>query len=395
MTGDRGSPAMTGTRRTGSIRRRLIWSHLVAITCSTFVYAAGGFVLMVMILVVAGGYTPQGVMRLAPQFVGLTAFVLVQIFLITLCGVVVARIASSVASRTMLRQIAELESGSIDVAQGNLQRRVSIITDDELGRLAQRFNILAEHLDVAERQRSAFVANVSHDLRTPIAIIRGHLDAQMGGRSDTGISIEASLAAIDHEIETLSQLVNDLFSHSRLEEGVVPVTAVPVDIGTLVQRAVDGVRAYALTHARVSVHSQVPESIPAVVADRTKTVQVLNNLLHNAVRHTPEGGIVLAQAEVLPGEAWVRTSVRDTGVGIPASRLPYVFDRYYQAASKEDDSGSGLGLSIVRRLVELQGGRVGIESEVGVGTAVWFDLPVAVASSDTGKIRLKERFRVP
>jgi signal transduction histidine kinase len=394
MTG-RSITGPTAPSRTGSIRRRLIWSHLVAITSSTFVYATGGFVLMVMILVVAGGYTPRGVVELAPQFVGLTAFVLLQIFLITLCGVVVARIASSVASRPMLRQIAELESGSIDVAQGDLQRRVKVITNDELGRLAQRFNVLAEHLDAAEQQRHAFVANVSHDLRTPIAIIRGHLDAQAGGRADTGISIEASLAAIDHEVETLSQLVNDLFSHSRLEEGVVPVTSVPVDLGALVQRAVEGVRAYALTHARVSVHSQVPDSLPAAVADRTKTVQVLNNLLHNAVRHTPEGGIVLAQVEVIAGGGWIRISVRDTGVGIPADRLPYVFDRYYQAGSQQDDAGSGLGLSIVKRLVELQGGRVGIESDVGVGTSVWFDLPVPSASPETGRIRLKERFRVP
>src|SRR6187399_1532225 len=115
MTGQSGKPGDFGMSRSGSIRRRLIWSHLVAITTSTFVYAAGGFVLMVMVLMVAGGYKPEGVVQLAPQFVGLTAFVLLQIFLITLCGVVVARIASSVASRPMLRQIAELESGSIDV----------------------------------------------------------------------------------------------------------------------------------------------------------------------------------------------------------------------------------------------------------------------------------------
>lgn len=378
-----------------SIRNRLIWSHLVAITTSTFVYAAGGFVLLVMILVLAGGYTPDGVVRLAPRFAGLTVFVLVQILLITLCGVVVARIASSIVSRPMLRQIAELESGSIDVARGDLHRRVAIVTNDELGQLARRFNTLAEQLEAAEKQRRAFVANVSHDLRTPIAIIRGHVDAHIDGRTETGISIEASLAAIDHEIETLSQLVNDLFSHSRLEDGVVPVVSVPTDLGSLVERAVSGVRAYALTHARVSVHAQLPESLLPALADRAKTVQILNNLLHNAVRHTPEGGIVLAQVEMLAGSQWLRTSVRDTGVGIPAARLPYVFDRYYQAKDREDDTGSGLGLSIVKRLVEVQGGRVGIESEVGAGTAVWFDLPIAVPAPDAAKHRLIDRFRAP
>jgi len=376
-----------------SIRNRLIWSHLVAVTASTFVYAGGGFILVMMLLIGIGGYTAVGIRQLAPEFAGLTAFVLAQILLITLCGLIVARIASSIVSRPMLRQIAELEAGSIDVANGNLGRRVPVSADDELGQLARRFNFLAERLDESERQRQAFVANVSHDLRTPIAIIRGHLDAQLAEGSDVVIPIATSLAAIDHEIRTLSELVNDLFTHSRLEDGMVPVQSIPVDLTALVERSVMGIRAYALTHARVSVHAQGADALPLVIADATKTTQVINNLLHNAIRHTPEGGVVVAQ--VGPDQDGLRVTIRDTGVGIEPDKLAHVFDRYYQAGSSSTEGGSGLGLSIVKRLVELQGGRVGIESDVGVGTSVWFTLPVGRPDHERTRGRIRGIWPVP
>ena len=361
--------------RISSIRSRLLRSHLAAVTASTFVYASGGFFLLVVLLVVSG-YSFNVMTRLVPQLLGLTFFVLVQIVLITLCGVVVARIVSSMVSRPMLAQIAELEAGSNAIANGDLGRRVAVLTNDELGRLATRFNYLTDQLGAAERQRRAFVANISHDLRTPIAIIRGHLDAQLDGHHVGDITPEMSFAAIDNELQTLSRLVEDLFTSSRLDEGVMPVATGAVDIAELARQAVKGIRAYALNHARVSVNVQVPpDRLPTARGDATKITQVLNNLLHNAVRHTPEGGIVVVQVEPDPGRSWVHVTVCDTGVGIPPESLEHIFERYYQGESIQPNGGSGLGLSIVRKLVEMQGGSVWIESTVGVGTAVSFRLP--------------------
>lgn len=359
-----------------SIRARLTVSHLVAVTASTFVYAVGGFLLLIAVLYLSG-YTPDGMVQLIPQFLDVTIFVLVQIALITLCGIVVARIVSQIVSKRMLQQIVELEEGSTAIASGQLNRHVAVLTDDELGRLAERFNDLTSRLSAAENQRRAFVANISHDLRTPIAVIRGHLDAQRDANGTDDIPPPVSFNAIEHETETLSRLIEDLFTLSRLEEGVLPVTAIPVDLARLANEAVDVVRAYALKAARVSVNARIDDPLPKVMGDPTRITQIINNLLHNAVRHTPEGGLVLLEAHIDRTGAWVEVSVRDTGVGIAPDILGKIFDRYYRGESIGEKGGAGLGLSIVRQLVEMQGGTVWAESKVGEGTTVTFRLPAA------------------
>ncbi|MDQ3656228.1 MAG: ATP-binding protein, partial [Chloroflexota bacterium] len=357
-----------------SIRARLAVSHLVAVTASALVYAAGGFFLLVALLYLVGGYTPRGMIQLVPQFLGVTVFVLVQIGLITLCGILAARLVSQIVANRMLKQIAELEEGSNAIASGHLDRKVAVLSDDELGRLAGRFNYLTSRLSAADNQRRAFVANISHDLRTPIAVIRGHLDAQRDADGTNDIPPQASFDAIAHETATLSRLIDDLFTLSRLEEGVLPISAVPVDLATLACDAVAAVRSYALKTARVSVNAQIADPLSAVLGDPTRITQIINNLLHNAVRHTPEGGLVVLQAHAA-GKEWVEVLVRDTGVGISSEVLGKIFDRYYRGDSIGENGGAGIGLSIVKQLVEMQGGTVWAESTVGEGTAVTFRLP--------------------
>ena len=360
-----------------SIRSRLTLSHLVAVTASTFIYALGGF-LLVVLLYFWSGYTLVELPRLIPEFFVLTVFVLIQIALITFCGVFVARLASRAVSRSIITQIAELESATEEFAKGRLERRVRVITDDELGHLAGRFNFLAERLDELDQQRRSFVANVSHDLRTPITIIRAHLDAQATQVPDqeaATISPGASLAVIERETETLAKLVDDLFMLSRLEEAAVPFQLVPVDVHLLAQKIVDAIRPYALTTSRVSVNSLVPEDLPPALGDPTRITQIINNLLHNAIRHTPEGGVVVLDARALAGGSWIELIVRDTGVGIPDDELPFIFERFYHGESVRETGGTGLGLSIVKQLVEMQGGAVAAESKVGEGTAISFRLP--------------------
>ena len=343
-------------------------------------YAAGGFVLLVLLLYLVGGYDTQGMMQLVPQFMGVTIFVLIQIALITLCGIVVARVASTMVSAPMLRQIAELEHGSDAIASGNLDRRVQVITRDELGQLAERFNYLSMQLQSADKQRRAFVANISHDLRTPIAVILGHLETQTDSEGSGGVPVDESFAAIAHEVQTLSRLIDDLFTHSRIEEGVLPVASAVVDIAPIANEVVSGLRAYALKTARVSVNAQIQEALPAVLGDPSRITQILTNLMHNAIRHTQEGGIVILQAERASQGEWVNITVRDTGVGIPPEVLDRIFDRYYHGESIGEKGGTGLGLSIVKQLVEMQGGSVWAESRLGEGTAVTFSLPIAPVS---------------
>jgi signal transduction histidine kinase len=353
---------------------RLAVSHLAAVTASTFVYATGGFLLLLTVVILAG-YQPIDVYELVPQFAMITFFVLIQIALITLCGVIVARIAAMLVSKKLLRQIAELEAGSNAIAAGQYDRQVEVITEDELGRFAESFNALTTQLGAAERQRRAFVANISHDLRTPIAVIKGHLDAQ--GHSD-GMEVmppETSFAAIEHEVQTLSRLIEDLFISSRIEEGVLPVERSPVSVGELASDAVASVRPYALKTGRVSVNAQVDSGVAAVLGDETRITQVINNLLHNAIRHTQAGGLVVIQVHADPDPAWVRIVVRDTGVGIPPEVLDKIFDRYYQGEDIGAKGGAGLGLSIVKHLVQMQGGQVWAESTMGEGASISVRLP--------------------
>jgi len=376
------SPAtVRAHRRRTSIRARLATSHLAAVTASTFVYAIGGFLLLILILVL-NGYTLEGMFRLVPEFASITVFVLIQIALITLCGLVVARVAARLVSRDMLRQIAALEEGSRAIADGHLTRKVTVLTDDELGRLAERFNDLSARLDAADRQRRAFVANISHDLRTPIAIIRGHLEAQHAEGGAADLPPADSFAAIERETATLSRLIDDLFTMSRLEEGVLPVEQASFDIVSLATDVVAGIRPYALKAARVSVNAQLAEDLPLALGDPARTTQVLNNLLHNAVRHTPEGGLVMLTGERDPTGGWIHLTVRDTGVGIPPEVLGRIFDRYYRGETIGEKGGAGLGLSIVSQLVQMQGGRVWAESTVGEGTAISFSLSAAPAAGN-------------
>ena len=372
-----------------SIRRRLVTSHLVAVVASTFVYAVGGFFLLVFLLVVWAGYRIADLPLLVPQFAGITVFVLVQIGLITLCGVVVARITSRVVSGPILRQIEELRRGVGAVTGGDYTTQVRTITDDELGEFASTFNALTSSLDKADRQRKAFVANISHDLRTPIAVIRGHLDMQLDASPGASLPPAESFAAIDQELMTLSRLIEDLFTSSRIEEGVLPVTMVPVDVAQIVTEAVERVRPYALQTGKVSVHANVLPGNTLAMGDATRISQIAGNLIHNAIRHTPAGGLVMVEVSSPADSPWLSMTVRDTGEGMTPETLARVFDRYYQGEDIGAKGGAGLGLSIVQSLVRLLNGDLRAESVPGEGTAIEVRLPVAAPAASTSRDRLR------
>lgn len=354
-------------------------SHLIAVTASTFIYATGGFVLLLLLLFYSG-YSMADLPYLLPQFAGVTLFVLLQIGLITLCGVIVARWASGYLSKRITRQITELEEATVEFAAGRLERRARVLSADELGRLAERFNFLAGRLDELDKTRRSFVANVSHDLRTPIAIMRGHIDAQLHGSGADGLDPRASFMVIERETQTLAKLIDDLFTLSRVEEGVLPVARLPVRLQPLAEQTVESLRPYALKTGRVSVNANVPGDVPPVLGDQTRITQILSNLLHNAVRHTPAGGVVMLAARAIRNGAEVEISVEDTGVGIAPNDLPRIFDQFYQGESVRETGGTGLGLSIVKQLVEIQGGTVSATSTLGQGTRISFRLPAVTGA---------------
>lgn len=356
------------------LETKLLVSHVLVVSLSLFVFAFLGFLLFLWLTWMSE--IKLTTTQQAETVMSLTLFTLILIAVITMCSIVVALLASRYMASRLASQIMELESATVRMSDGHLDARVPVLSEDELGELAQRFNDFAARLEELDTQRKSFVANVSHDLRTPIAIIRGHVDSQLREPDEETASPEVAFHSIEHEVETLGRLVDDLFTLSRLEEAALPMANIPVNLGELIDDTVRGIRPYALKQARVSVNAACEVGLRPVLGDPMRLTQILNNLLHNAIRHTPEGGIVMAAAENVPATSQIRLAVTDTGVGMSSEQVQRVFDRFYQGESRRE-GGAGLGLSIVKQLVDAQGGTIDVESREGEGTTFTIHLPMA------------------
>jgi two-component system phosphate regulon sensor histidine kinase PhoR len=231
-------------------------------------------------------------------------------------------------------------------------------------------------LRMLERVRSEFVANVSHEVRTPLTAVRGYLETLLGGALDEPAHARRFLEIAVRHTERLGRLVDDLLDLSNIELGKVALKLEPLSLaealGTVL--AIVGPRAEA---RRITLTTDLPPDLPAVRADLDRLVQVLLNLLDNAVKFTPEEGQVRVTAAAEGG--MVDIAVTDTGVGIPSTDLPRITERFYRVdkARSRELGGTGLGLAIVKHLVQAHGGRLVVESEVGRGTTVRFTLPPA------------------
>ena len=297
-------------------------------------------------------------------------------------GLVSAAIALLMArwlARGMTQPLRDMAQAARRMETGDYTTRVHTPSRDEVGQLAEAFNTMSGELEGVERLRRDLVANVSHELKTPITAIRAHLENLLDGveRPDPE-TLQVMLA----QSERLGRLVDQLLDLSRLESGDVPLERTPVPLGPLVSQVLSEIDV-ARTDAGVGVSSDIPEDLPPAFADRERVHQVLFNLVDNAVRYTPSGGAVTVSAHRHNGS--VEIEVRDTGVGIPAEHLPRLFERFYRvdtSRSRDDDGGTGIGLAIARSVVEAHGGQIHARSEPGSGSTFTFELPVATASGD-------------
>lgn len=298
-----------------------------------------------------------------------------QLWLFSIPALLVAIPFGVWRARSISRRLDRLATAADALAEGNLDTRVVVRRRDEIGRLGERFNEMGERIATTDRTRRAFLSNVSHDLRTPVSIIQGTVERMVDAR-DRGQPLDtSSLNVIQHEARMLAHLIDDLFTLARVEEHSLRLDRVAMSIPDLVDEAVTGMRALAWSQQKVTVESLVSPDLPLVNADPTRVRQVVNNLLYNALRHTPEGGLIVVQA--VQRGSLAEIAISDTGRGIPPDLLPNVFTRYYQAErSQRSPGGSGLGLSIVKQIVEAHGGTISVESEQGQGTTFRFSLPL-------------------
>ncbi len=301
---------------------------------------------------------------------------------ILVAGAVAAATALLLArwlARGMTQPLRDMAQAARRMETGDYSQRVYTASRDEVGQLAQAFNRMGAELEQLERLRRDLVANVSHELKTPISALRAHLENLLDGVEQPNAE---TLQVMLTQSERLGRLVEQLLDLSRLESGDVPLAREPVRLGPLVAEVVSEIEV-SRAGKDVTVNGEVPPDLPPVFADRERVHQVLFNLLDNAVRFTPPGGHVAVTATRHNGNCEVR--VEDTGSGIAAEHLPRLFERFYRvdSARSRDDGGTGIGLAIARSVVEAHGGRIRAESEVGKGSVFTFELPVVAPAAGT------------
>jgi two-component system, OmpR family, sensor kinase len=283
-------------------------------------------------------------------------------------------------------QLRALEDAARRFGEGDLTARAPARGGDEVAAVAHAFNQMADDLGArqtqlaeADRARRQLLADVSHELMTPLTAIRGYAETltlpQFGPAAPEG---QRAVAVIQDEAERIERLVGDLLDLARYEAAGVSLVAGEVGIAELFDRVVAR-HAHDAAGKQVRFDVRLPDEEMSIRADPHRLEQALQNLASNALRHTAPGGSVRLEAEQRDGRTWLR--VTDTGVGIAPEHLPHVFDRFYKADPSRAAAGSGLGLSIVKAIVERHGGRVDVRSTPGVETTFEIELPGASSSS--------------
>jgi two-component system, OmpR family, sensor histidine kinase BaeS len=291
------------------------------------------------------------------------------IALAAVIAVVVALLLAVLLARRLARPLGAIGAAARRVAAGDYATRVPRAGPEEVASLADSFNQMAGSLEEQERMRRDFIANAAHELRTPLTNLTGYLEALRDGVMPAD---RATFESLLEEAERLGRLARSLDTLAEGDAAVTPPQAVELDLALIIRSALE-LAGPGFERADIRLTADVPEHLPAR-GDPDGLAQVLGNLLQNATRYTPSGGTVSIRAERRTGDILV--AISNTGEGIPPADLPHVFERFYRVDKSRDrvHGGAGIGLAIVRQLVEAAGGRVGVESRRGL-TRFWFNLP--------------------
>ncbi len=279
----------------------------------------------------------------------------------------------SLLSRRVLAPVRELSSAARLLGQGDTSQRVSPRGRDEVAELGRAFNSMASDLERAEQQRKMLMADIAHELRTPLSNVQGYLEAIKDGLlQPDGRTIDT----VHEQVMQLGRLVEDLRLLALTEAGDLALHRQPGSLVDVLQMSIDGVKPRADLRG-VHLSLEAPGGLPPVEMDSMRIAQVVGNLLENAISYAPEGGQVTVTASLSDSDI-ARVSVADTGIGIPEEDLPNIFDRFYRVdPSRTRATGAaGLGLTIAKGLVEAHGDAIYAESTPGQGSRFTFDLPL-------------------
>lgn len=364
--------------------KRYIWSLTQSILAAALLVASPFVLLLVSVQLfdyLRGNTTTSGLV--------LSAIPLLAVIMIVALGVLIvvlpaALVVAFFVARRLTRRLDTLTAAADELRAGNYAAQIDVQGEDEIAQLQRTFNEMARDLDRAVREvkaerdsvaalldaRRHLIASVSHELRTPIATLRGYLDTTLD-RWDSSLSpatLHHDLETMQRETARLQSLIDDLFTLSRAEVGHLDVRPQITDLNALVRRCAETITPSAWRSGRVEVLT-APAPQPALaLVDAARTEQIVYNLLHNAVRHTGPGGIVVAG--VLLDDDSATIEVKDTGEGIAPDDLPHIWERFYRAANQRAGSGgTGLGLALVKEIAEMMGGSVAVSSVPGQGSS--------------------------
>jgi signal transduction histidine kinase len=319
-----------------------------------------------------------------PRFAAL-AFFAENLFLPLLeagaIGALVALALAVLVARSIALPLQKMAAVAQGIARGDHSLSAPVSGPDEVRALGQSLNQMSTQVQATQEAQRDFLANVSHELKTPLTSIQGFAQAMLDGAADSPEAIQRSANIIYTEADRLRRLVEGLLDLARLDVGLRTLNRAPLDLRFVLSAVLEKFSLRAKEKG-VALTGELPPTLPAMVGDADRLAQVFTNLLDNALKHTPAGGRVTLSAAVVPDG--VEVAVRDTGPGIPPEDLQRIFERFYQVdKSRARSGGVGLGLTITKEIVEAHGGGIRAESVVGLGSKFVVRLPPAQPDDTT------------
>lgn len=325
-------------------------------------------------LVVNTSHSLNGLGALEQDFVNsLTYYALIIALIIGLAAVGLGIIMA----RPIVRPVQTMSEAAHRLAGGDLDFNVPVRGSDEIRQLAEDFNLMSESLRQTRIMRRNLTADIAHELRTPLTILRANLDELQAKAKDDE---QAVVANLQDEVLRMSKLVKDMETLALAETGNLVINKNRVGLESIIDRLAPVLPE--LEGKEVSLEIALEQNLPQVMADPDRLLQVLLNLLSNALAHSPKGGKIVIRG--IKKESYIQISISDQGGGIDPAHLPYVFERFYRADTSRSrrEGGMGLGLAIARSLVEAHGGQIWVESRVGQGSVFSFTIPFANGFGD-------------
>ncbi len=296
-----------------------------------------------------------------------------QLGMITIILIMVSLVLSYFFSKIFTDPIININKAARQMAEGNLSIKLEVKTLDELGMLSDTINDLSRQLQKIERLREELIANVSHEFRTPLSLIKGYAETIKDVSGNNPEKREKQLNIILEETDRLKEMVDDILNLAQIQSQYFQLDKAAFDIGGTVRTVMERFH-YLQDERGVNFIADIPGTVLNVLGDESRIEQVLYNLVHNGFSHTESGGTLSISA--LEHGNTIKLVVADSGEGIPEKDLPHIWDRFYKGTgqSSSGNGGTGLGLAIVRSILEAHESAYGVESKAGSGTSFWFTL---------------------